>query len=240
MGTMVNTVESVEASQDKGVMTVLETADGAPLAEQVVFDPSCGEFSQHSGQAPKQVYTQYAGKTMTIRREAGDGITVEVDGKDEPKFAARLRAWLDRDRNLYPDHAVRVKEKWDLSKNLAHVLNARHGEEITGFCRLDSVKTVKGREFAELGISCAMIGTMFGTMQIETAVEGSAWVDLATGRVAKMDLAGDVRVSGSGRARLRDGRVIPTSALGDGKFEYHELCVAAKPHKDAIASGDGQ
>ena len=239
-GTLVSTLESVEAAQDKGQMTVLKIADGAPVAEQIVLDPSCGEFSQRSGQAPKQVYSRYAGKTVTVRRDGSGGVAVDVEGDNDPRLASQLRGWLERDSNLYPDHPVRLKEKWDLSKKLAQVLNARHGEQVSGFCRLQSVKSIKGREFAELRISAAMMGTVFGTMQVQTQAEGSAWVDLATGRVAKMDLAGDVSVSGLGGVRLRDGRYIRTSAVGDGKFEYHELCVAAKSQKDAIASDDGQ
>jgi hypothetical protein len=234
-GTKVSTIESVEASQDKGVLKVLKTADGTPVAEQIALDPSCGQFVQRSGQSPKQTYTTYAGKSVTVRREPTGGVSAEVDGRSEPKLAVQLRNWLERDSTLYPDHPVHVKEKWDLSKKLAHLINTRHGEQITAFCQLRSVKTVKGRDFAELGISCGMIGTMYG-LQVENQIEGSAWVDLATGRVAKMDLTGDMHVSGNGAVHLSDGRFIATSAVGDGKYEYHQLCVAAKVRSDTIAS----
>ena len=235
-GTSVSTFESVEAVQDKGVLKVLKTSQGVPVVEQIVLDPSCGEFHQHSGQPPKQTYTPYAGKAVTVRRDPTGGVSAEVDGQSEPKLAVQLRNWLERDSTLYPDHPVRVKEKWDLSRKLAQLINTRHGEQITAFCQLRSVKAVKGRDFAELGITCAMIGTMNG-LQVESQVEGSAWVDLATGRVAKMDLSGDVHVSGNGAVQLSDGRNIRTSAIGDGKYEYHQLCVAAKAPSDTIAPG---
>lgn len=234
-GTKVSTIESVEASQDKGVLKVLNTADGTPVAEQIVLDPSCGQFVQHSGQQPKQTYTTYAGKAVTVRREPTGGVSAEVDGRSEPKLAVQLRNWLERDSTLYPDHPVRVKEKWDLSKKLAHLINTRHGEQITAYCQLRGVKTIKGRDFAELGISCGMLGTMYG-LQVENQIEGSAWVDLATGRVAKMDLSGNMHVSGNGVVHLRDGRIIPSSAIGDGTYEYHQLCVAAKAPADTVAS----
>ena len=108
-GTSVSTFESVEAAQDKGVLTVLKTSDGVPVAEQIVLDPSCGEFRQHTGQPPKQVYTKYAGKSVTIRRDPTGDVSAEVDGMSEPKLAVQLRNWLDRDNTLYPDHAVRIK-----------------------------------------------------------------------------------------------------------------------------------
>ena len=235
-GTSVGTLESVEAAQDKGVLKVLRTANGVPVAEQIVLDPSCGEFHQRSGQPPRQTYTTYAGKAVTVRRDAIGGVSAEVDGKSEPKLAVQLRNWLERDATLYPDHPVRLKEKWDLSKKLAQLLSTRHGEQIIAFCQLRNVRTVKGRDFAELGITCAMIGTLSG-LQVENQVEGSAWIDLATGRVAKMDLSGDIHVSGNGTVHLSDGRVIPTSAIGDGKYEYHQLCVAAKAPGNTIASG---
>lgn len=235
-GTQVSTFQSVEAAQDKGTIKVLSTVDGVPSAEQMVLDPSCGEFRQRTGQPPKQTYSAEAGKTVIIRRDPTGGVSAEVGGKSEPKLAVQLRNWLDRDSTLYPDHPVRVKEKWDLSKKLTHLVNMRHGEQVTAFCQLRSVKTVKGRDFAELHVTCAMIGTMYD-IQVEDQAQGTAWVDLATGRVAKMDLSGDVHVSGNGTARLSDGRLIATSAVGDGKFEYHQLCVAAQAHAGAVASG---
>jgi len=58
-------------------------------------------------------------------------------------------------------------------------------------------------------------------------MEGTASVDLASGRIVRADVAGDVHASGSGDFTTRDGRVVNVSALGDGRVEVHQLCVPA-------------
>lgn len=231
-GTAVENFESVDAVQEKGVLKVLRTSEGVPMAEEVTLDPSCGEFHQQTGRPPTQTITSIAGKKVSVQRDPTGGIYVEVNGNRDPKLATQLHDWLDRDVNLYPDHPVRVREKWDLSRKFAHVVNAARNQELVAFCQLQSVKNMKGREFAELHVSCAMTGTLMGSMQTETQVEGTAWVDLATGRVAKLDLAGDVHVSGTTAVTL-DRQPTSANAIGDGKFEYHQLCVATHQHKGA-------
>lgn len=228
-GSVVQTFESVDATQDKGVLKVVHTVDGIPAVEEVTLDPSCGEFHQQTGQPPRQSFTTMAGKKVTVEREPTGDIYVHVNGSRDSKLAAQLHNWLDRDTNLYPDRPVHVRDKWDLSRKFGRVINATRGQEVTAFCQLRSVKSVKGREFAELLVSCAMTGTLMGSMQTDTQMEGTAWVDLATGRVAKLDVAGDVHVAGTMTVNL-SGSNTPAKAIGDGKFEYHQLCVAK--HKD--------
>ena len=232
-GTVVQTFESVDATQDKGVLKVMHTADGVPTVEEVTLDPSCGEFHQQTGQPPRQSFTTMAGKKVTVQREPTGDIYVEVNGSRDSKLSSQLHNWLDRDANLYPDRPVRVKDKWDLSRKFGRVLNATRGQEITAFCQLRSVTSVKGREFAELVVSCAMTGTLMGSMQTQTQMEGKAWVDLATGRVAKLDMAGEVSVSGTMVVNLA-GSNTPANVIGSGRFEYHQLCVATK-HKDSVS-----
>lgn len=231
-GSAVQTFESVDAIQEKGLLKVRRTVEGVPVSEEVVLDPSCGEFHQQTGRPPTQTYTINAGKKVTVERDPTGNIYVEVNGNRDPKLAAQLHDWLDRDVNLYPDRPVHVHEKWDLSRKFGRVVNASRNQELVAFCQLKSVKNLKGREFAELQVSCAMTASLAGSMQTESQVEGIAWVDLATGRVAKLDLSGDVHVTGTSVVSL-DGRPTTATAIGDGKFEYHQLCVATHLHKDA-------
>jgi hypothetical protein len=235
-GTVVQTLELVDATQDKGLLKVLQTADGVPSVEEVTLDPSCGEFHQQTGQPPRQSFTTMAGKKVTVQREPTGDIYVEVNGSRDAKLASQLHNWLDRDANLYPGRPVRLHDKWDLSRKFGRVVNATRGQDVTAFCQLKAVKNVKGREFAELLVSCAMTGTLMGSMQTETQMEGTAWVDLATGRVAKLDVAGDLRVTGTMVVNL-SGKTTSANVIGDGRFEYHQLCFATK-HKDAIGSAE--
>ena len=235
-GQCVDTFQSVDADQEKGKLTILQTADGEPTAETIALDPACGRFTQQSGEKPKQTNTRFAGKSITVRRDPTGAILCEVDGQQDFKLGQELRGWLDRDSSLYPDHPVRIKEKWDLSKKLAEKLHIGKDQQLLAFCQLKSVRTLKGRQFAELAISSAGMWSMERNgmvIHIETQMEGTAWVDLATGRVAKADLAGDVHASGGG-----DRGAVHVSAVGEGRMEYHQLCVAAKHRADdAFASG---
>lgn len=231
-GTAVQKFESVDAIQEKGVLKVQRTVDGVPVAEEVTLDPSCGEFHQQTGRPPTQTFTINAGKKVTVERDPSGAVYVEVNGNRDPKLAVQLHDWLDRDVNFYPDHPVHLHEKWDMSRKFARVVNAPRNQELVAFCQLKSVKNVKGRAFAELSVSCAMTNVLMGSLQTESQLEGTAWVDLATGRVAKIDLTGEVHVSGTTSITL-NGQPTSATAIGNGKFEYHQLCVATHQHKGA-------
>ena len=113
---------------------------------------------------------------------------------------------------------------------MGDVLNLGKDQTVFAFARLDAVQTLKGRPFAKVHVTCARQGTLRNHpgLHLEIQMEGAAWVDLGTGRVAKVDLGGevigtvdvDVNVTGGGSAHL--GGVV------DGKIEYHQLCIAAK------------
>ena len=226
-GQVLERLRMTDAHQTKARFTVLEVRDGKPVSERVTFDRSSGSVIQHSGEAPRQVNSKLAGKTVTVTQEPFGGIRCDVDGVDDPRTTRLLRQWFDRDTDLYPNHPVRLKEKWDLSKQMAQQVRVSADQQLVCVCRLVAVKQIDGRSTAVVSISAGIMGTMERIIHLECQVEGQALVDLDSGRVIRVDAAGDLHASGSGDFTTRDGRVVNVSALGDGRVEIHELCVPA-------------
>src|SRR5205807_7476887 len=164
---VVERIRTTDAGQTKARFTVLEVRDGKPVSERVTFDRSSGSVVQHSGDVPRQVASKLAGKTVTVTQEPFGGIRCDVDGVDDPKTTRMLRQWFDRDTDYYPDHPVRVKEKWDLSKRIAQQVKVSADQQIVCVCRLVAVKDVNGRQTAVLSISAGIMGTMEHIIHIE-------------------------------------------------------------------------
>ena len=240
-GRVYNTIKRVEAGQDKGLLTILETHDGVPSAERIDLDPASGEFTQHTGHAPRQINTRLAGKSVIVRRDPDGGrIACEVDGLDDPSVARILHNWLDRDTMIYPPHPVRLKEKWDLSQKLARAMRLAEDQQVFAFCKLVAVENRNGRQYAKLLLSSGFVGTdlRYPSVHLEAQLEGPAWVELATGRIAKMDLTGEMHASGTIPVQV-NGRMYEVNAEGTGKAEWHQICFAARSHKPMLTA-DGK
>lgn len=237
-GTVINRAKLVDALQQKGVITILQTADGIPISQRISVDKASGEFYQFSGQVPSQEYVKLAGKTVDVTRQPGDYSTFKVDGYDDPRVRSELSMWLGRDDDLYPDHPVKLKEKWDLSRSMGHAFLLGGDQQTIAFGKLVAVKTIYGRPFAQIVVSMAVVGSLRKSKNIhmELQSEGTAMVDLETGRVARMDLRGDIEASGPTQVPLVGGGTATVNAVGIGKIEVHEISVAVQPRTATAAA----
>ena len=166
--------------------------------------------------------------SLTLIRRSRSGVALtDFSGASDKKIARQFQAWLDRDTDFYPDHPVRLKEKWEVSKKLKKNLPFASEQQILAFCQLKKVKTIHGRQIAEIGVSVALMGTANQIVHVEVNLEGTAHVDLASGRVTRMDLSGDVQATGTGNINARDGKNVKATASGDGRMEFHQLCIPA-------------
>jgi hypothetical protein len=236
-GTVIDRARLADALQQKGVITILQTADGTPIVQRIAVDKSSGEFYQFSGQTPSQEYVKLAGKTVDVTRQPRDFTTFKVDGYDDPRARTELVLWLGRDDDLYPDHPVHLKEKWDLSKSMGRMFILGEDQQTIAFGRLAAVKTIFGRPFAQLVVSMATVGTLRKNKNVhmELQAEGTAMVDLQSGRVARMDLKGQIDASGPAQVPMVGGGSVTVNAAGTGTIEIHEISVAVQP-KTATAS----
>jgi len=236
-GTVIDRARLADALQQKGLITILQTADGIPISQRIAVDKSSGEFYQFSGQVPSQEYVKLAGKTVDVTRQPGDFTTFKIDGYDDPRARSELTMWLGRDDDLYPNHPVKLKEKWDLSRSMGHAFLLGDDQQTIAFGKLVAVQTIYGRPFGQVMVSMAVVGTLRKAKNIhmELQAEGTAMVDLQSGRVARMDLKGEVEASGPVQVGLVGGGTATVNSVGTGKIEVHEISVAVQP-KTATAA----
>jgi hypothetical protein len=220
----------VDALQQKGLVTVIETQDGVPVTQQIQVDKSSGEFFQVTGEHPSQDYSKYAGKTIHTQA-AGRDTLYTVDGVEMPRITPDLSDWLARDTSIYPDRPAHLKDKWDLSKKTGYTRVLGSDQSVVAFGTLKSIKMIHGRQFAEVIVSAALEGTFRkqSGLHMEAQMEGPALVDLQSGRVAKMDLTGQVQCTGTVDVMVNGRGTIQLNANGGGSIEYHQISIAAKP-----------
>jgi hypothetical protein len=236
-GQVLDQMKLVDAVQQKGLITVIETQGGVPMTQRIEVDKSSGEFFQMTGQRASQEYGKYAGKTIRTERGAS-GTLYTIDGEQVPGVTSDLAVWLSRDTTIYPDHPVRLKEKWDLSKKFGYI-RGFDDQSVVAFGMLKSIKTIHGRPFAEVIVSAAMEGSFHRQegLRLEMQLEGPALVDLKSGRIAKMDLTGEVRCAGAADVTLKNGGNVQIGATGGGTLEFHQLSIAAKPQPKVNTAG---
>lgn len=220
----------VDALQQKGLVTIVDTQDGVPATQQIRVDKSSGEFFQMTGERPLQEFSKYAGKTIRTQA-AGRDTLYTIDGVEAPRVTPDLSDWLSRDTEIYPDRPVRLKDKWDLSKKAGYIRVLGGDQSVVAFGTLKSIKTIHGRPFAEVIVSAAIEGSSLKQigMHMESQLEGPALVDLQSGRVAKMDLTGQMQCTGTVNVPVNGRGTVQLNALGTGTIEYHQISVAAKP-----------
>lgn len=238
-GQVVDKLRIVDAIQQKGIVRVLETLEGVPVSQRIEVDRSSGEFFQATGQPASQEYTKLAGKTIQVERGAGGSTLYKIDGDDASQRAPGLSAWLSRDTEIYPDHPVRLKERWDLSKKVGYLRAIDGDETVAAFGTLKSIKTLHDRPFAEVIVSIAVEGPLRKqkAIHLEVQLEGPALVDLVTGRIAKMDLTGEVHCAGAGDVALQNGGSAQLNFAGGGSIEYHQISVVNR-HETPTATAD--
>ncbi len=225
-GEVVNRVMRDEATQSKGRIKVLQSNNGVPNAEEVEIDKTSGWISQKNGEPVKQQAFLLSGKTVAVRRDPFGGVSCEVDGARDPKVTRVLRSWFNRDTDFYPDHPVRIGDKWEVSAKLHRRLGTLTvDDQIIAVSQLVSVhRSAHGHMLARLNVSTAMMSKGKDGMLIDGTLDGQAQIDLGSGRVLRFDMAGTLEVSGMMDVINRGGQHHIAAVTGDGKIEAHQLC----------------
>ena len=230
------------SSQIKGKVTILETRDGVPAAERISIDKSAGLVVKANRKEPSVERSPFAGRTVTVERDKDGGLRCDFEeGVHDRKAERLMRDWIDRDEDYYPNHPVRIGDKWDIAPKIQKRLDSMgehlgEQDEMLANCTLKSVREIKGRNIAEIELVLAGVNKLAGGIHMEMQATGTIMVDLATGRVCRADLTGTVHASG-----YRDVGDTTVSATGDGTIEMHQLSVpvtaATKTAHSAAKSG---
>jgi hypothetical protein len=213
-----------QSSQNKGKVTIQQTRDGVPITERVEFDSSCGFVTRKDKGEPTVKHTRVAGKTVTVSRDDDGSVHCDVEGSDnDPRLTQLFKNWLGRDDEVYPDRPVRVGDKWDITEKIKSRLETLgQSDEVLANCTLKRVREIKGGQIAELEITLATLSKLYGNIYVQMQGNGTALVDLTTGRVCRIDISGTLHACGS-----RDVGSATVAATGDGTMEIHQVSAPA-------------
>lgn len=204
-----------------GAREILDVAGGVPTAVRLTFDPGCVETTRRKGHAEESKPLAYAGKTVTIRRGPDGRVAHDLAGEVDPEADEDLRQMLDPDGVHLPDKPVAVGDSWEASDRVARHIGARDGEQVAVHCKLVAVKSVGGREVAEVTVSGAFI-KVEGFVELATEVEGTLLIDVQTGRTVKSNLRGTLAADGAHQAVGPDGKPVDVKVSGTGTLEQTE------------------
>ncbi len=182
----------------KGNITVLAASEGVPAAIRVSFDPACATTLAQMGPEQSVPYP-FAGRAVTVRRQADGRITNEIEGGmgSVVDMAAQqeLGAYLYTNEGR-PDHPVAVGEQWEPDLPQARRTYQLSGpDQVTGVSELVSVATINGQRAAEVRL-CLRIVKHQGEMVMTEETKGSIWLDLESGRLVQSQLHGVSRGEG--------------------------------------------
>jgi hypothetical protein len=201
--------------------------DGTPTAKRVAFGGDSWSTTQTNDRPPQRTRLLYAGRTVNFRVGA-DG-NVEQDfgvrpGKNELRF---LREVMRGRSAALPDHPVAVGERWQANDALRAIMDLKPDDPVSTFYTLKSVRTVDGRQVAEIAVSAGVIRSNGRGFNEEMSLEGTNVVDVATGVTVRSDLVGETTVTVPPRGRVHFS--------GSGKVEIHHVA-RLLPHAEATAA----
>ena len=197
-------------------------AQGFPIARRVTFGPDCFTVSTDGKQPERKLRMVYAGKTVNFRLNPQDD-TIEQDFgvRPKPEDMRRLRNAMKGSTALFAGKPVAVGDRWRADEGLRALANLKENDTVSSLVTLKNVRDGENGagKIADLAVSAAVITSVNG-VHGEVSLEGAISVDVKTGQILTMDLAGDVNVSG-GVGTLTSGRAHALSLRAAGKMELH-------------------
>jgi hypothetical protein len=223
------TDENKNHQQRTGVIEVLTAKDGRPTSVKLTFGADCENSMASDSNQQKQQFA-FAGQTMTVTRGNDGSVQTDFQGQADPNAMNEVKAVLDPDLSLYPDHAVAIGEEWKVNPEISHKQLGVNGPNDTGdmTMKLLSVKDVNGRPTAEIAVNSQASIDMHGVVR-KTQATGSALVDVQTGHVMQFALKGTSNIAGTAKEQGNNGSQIEVRWDGDGTMTMSMVSQAAKP-----------
>ena len=183
-----------------GTIQVIGVADGLPSAVKVGFD---ADSTDDGHPFP------LAGKTVTLRSEAGQVVT-DLDATVDPRLLAELGRMLAPDTTAYPPAAVAVGQEWDAdATQLARQFQLGPQDHVSLRATLVGVSDAKGRQVADITLSGVGVKQQpGGSGQTRITLAGKSRIDLATGLVLNSELTGQARSKGR---QVEPNQTLPTT-----------------------------
>jgi hypothetical protein len=176
-------------------MTFLEVRDGAGTRAQADVDPGSYDLLRSAGTPDQKSPCPFAGHSISLIRHADETITNNFTGQDPNGDANLLNACLDPDSDYFPDAPVGVGDVWDNSAKAAKHAGLGPTDQFSSRCRLDSIKTINGRQIAQISCSIAVISHEAGNVEEDMQYKLVDLVDVAAGMIVQCDETGSSKYS---------------------------------------------
>ena len=203
----------------------LEIADGAPRAVRVTFGDECGSTMQQADETQREAFPG-AGKTFAARRQPDGSVAITPDTSDDT-LRDVMTDMLEVDLGAYPRQPLAVGESWQWTpQSVAGTFDLSEGDEGSVNCTLKGVSQRDGRSVAEIEFAVTLergsaeegpdqrIATL-----LNATLNGRGALDVETGQLLELDLAGDATLGGLIYGRNEAGELEMQADLdGEGRI----------------------
>jgi hypothetical protein len=184
------TVTDTISGQDWNViLTIQAVKDGSATRTLVYFDPTSTDYTGTAGRESKSP-CPFAGKSISLIRHPNESITSDFQGDASAYDRDAINNFICPDSDIYPDHPVSVGDTWDSSATIARHVPLGPRDQLLSFTRLDWVKTIDGKQMAELSNSTAVAYHEKGNVEEDVTYSSTNLVDTAAGTIVKSDETG--------------------------------------------------
>ncbi len=206
----------------KVTLTVQAVKDGSDTRAQAYIDPESFDTTNDAGQETKTL-CPFAGKTITLERHPDETFTNDFQGSVSSDDTSMLNNFLTPDADFYPDQPVAVGDIWDDSAKLTKHLPLGPKDQLMSQCRLDWVKTINGKQMAQISNSVAIVLHEDGNVEEDMIYSTTNLVDIAAGMIVKCDEKGS--------SKYKTPATPPIQITGGTEFTFHSDYLPDIPQK---------
>jgi hypothetical protein len=174
----------------KVTLTILDQKDGSAIRAQADVDPDSFDIAREANGPEKRTPPAFAGKTVVLARHPDESITNDFSGNAGDDDVDMLNNMITPDEDFYPDDPVAVGDTWDNTAKAARHAELGPNDRMASVCRLDWVKTIGGKQMAQISNSVAIIYHEDGNVEEDTSYTATLLVDVAAGMIVKGDEKG--------------------------------------------------
>lgn len=208
---------TVNRTTRSGRTEVLSVKDGKPTAMRITFDGNCADSMEMVGQPKQERPFGLAGRTITIKQEADGTVSDDLQGQIDPAARNEAHGMLSMSEALYPSAPVAIGQEWQANPQaLAREMELPGPNDRAGMTlKLLSIKTMEGRQVAEVKVSTAITTEQNG-LQTQMVAQGTSLIDLQTGRQNNIDLNGTLKLFGRQQGPGPNGEAVQYDIQGAG------------------------
>lgn len=220
------TVTDTETQQSwKLTLTVLEVKDGSAVESRADVDPHSFDKTKTGGGDETKAACPFAGAAITLTRHADESLANDFPGKASDDDVSLLNNFITPDEQWYPDKPVAIGDTWDDSAKVSKYVTMGPRDQLTSHSRLDWVKTVDGKQMAQITNSATITYHEDGNVEEDIKFTVTQLVDVASGVTVKCDEQGS--------SQYTTPKTEPTQVTGGTEFTFHAevlpVAPAAKP-----------